>query len=82
MQAASAGNVAANVCAAQIMEHRGDMDAALKFWGKAARHGHPEGQYRLGKVSFVPCSACQPPHMRCVTADASAHSADSCVHLN
>lgn len=52
MQAALAGNVAASVCAAQIMESRGDLEAALKFWGKAARHGHPEGQYKLGKVRF------------------------------
>lgn len=65
MQAASAGSVSANVCAAQIMERRGDMDAAMKFWGKAARHGHPEGQYKLGKVGFALCQARQPMHNYC-----------------
>ena len=51
-QAAGAGNVAACVCTAQLMERWGDEQAAMKFWGKAARVGHPEGQYRLGKVWF------------------------------
>ena len=53
VQAALAGNVAAGVCTAQVMDLRGDLEAGLKFWGRAARQGHPESQYRLGKVSFV-----------------------------
>lgn len=50
--------MAACVCIAQVMERRGDEQAAMKHWGKAARLGHPEGQYRLGKVSPHPLDAC------------------------
>lgn len=51
LQAAHSGSISASVCVAQIMDARGDTAAALKFWGKAAKLGHPEAQFRLGRVS-------------------------------
>ena len=54
MQAAYSSNVSASVCLAQVTDARGDTTAALKYWAKAAKLGHPEGQFRLGRVCF-PC---------------------------
>lgn len=53
VQAALAGHMAAIVYAAQLLESSGDAGGAAQFWGVAARQGHPEGQYRLGKVSLA-----------------------------
>jgi len=50
LQAAHAGNLSACVCVAQILDGRGDTAAALKLWGKAGKLGHPEAQFRLGRV--------------------------------
>ena len=51
VQAAYSGNVSASVSLAQIDDARGDTTSALKYWAKAAKLGHPEGQFRLGRVS-------------------------------
>lgn len=51
VQAGYSGNVSASVSLAQIDDARGDTTSALKYWAKAAKLGHPEGQFRLGRVS-------------------------------
>lgn len=50
VQAAHSGNVSASVCLAQVDDARGDIRSALKYWAKAAKLGHPEAQFRLGRV--------------------------------
>lgn len=52
VQAAHSGNVSASVCLAQVDDARGDIRSALKYWAKAAKLGHPEAQFRLGRVRF------------------------------
>ena len=50
VQAAHNSNVSASVCLAQVDDARGDMRSALKYWARAAKLGHPEAQFRLGRV--------------------------------
>lgn len=50
VQAAHSSNVSASVCLAQVDDARGDTRSALKYWAKAAKLGHPEAQFRLGRV--------------------------------
>lgn len=42
--------MSASVCLAQVDDARGDTRSALKYWAKAAKLGHPEAQFRLGRV--------------------------------
>ena len=50
VQAAHSSNMSASVCLAQVDDARGDTRSALKYWAKAAKLGHPEAQFRLGRV--------------------------------
>ena len=50
VQAAHSSNVSASVCLAQVDDARGDTRSALKYWARAAKLGHPEAQFRLGRV--------------------------------
>ena len=50
VQAAHSSNVSASICLAQVDDARGDMRSALKYWARAAKLGHPEAQFRLGRV--------------------------------
>lgn len=45
----------ASVCLAQVDDARGDTRSALKYWAKAAKLGHPEAQFRLGRVRVSAC---------------------------
>lgn len=56
VQAAHSSNMSASVCLAQVDDARGDIRSALKYWGKAAKLGHPEAQFRLGRVRSHTCT--------------------------
>lgn len=53
VQAAHSINVSASVCLAQVEDAKGDTRSALKYWAKAAKLGHPEAQFRLGRVRLA-----------------------------
>ena len=58
VQAAHSGNVSASICLAQVDDARGDLRSALKYWAKAAKLGHPEAQFRLGRVRSATVTGC------------------------
>lgn len=71
VQAAHCSNVSASICLAQVNDAKGDTRSALKYWAKAAKLGHPEAQFRLGRVRLATViSSCS-----CFSACASA-----CLH--
>ena len=51
-QAMAAGNVIATVVAARFLEAAAEIDDARKCWLRAARWGHPEGQWKVGVAYY------------------------------
>jgi TPR repeat protein len=52
LQAVHAGNLSACVAAARLCEQSNTLERGAKYWGQAARLGHPEAQWRVGLAFY------------------------------